>query len=265
MKKYLIGIAAAGLLAATAAFAQSVALPYLGLGNLGADSFSYDLAPAFTDRPPWAVDGSIYGHTHGAFEGRLSQPSTQVTMFVGGQIPATNSATPYEKAAGYFRVTSADPSSPTVSRDAVGVIGHALIVSGVTPGSATGAHFVAQAIGTGDGRLGGIETDLINGVDQPNMNQPNQKYGNLVVAGGGHLSTVAFLFQSGDGGASRFQRGFVADPQALAPNGEAFSVLGRTAIMADGSIQMSGGTLYAQGGALYWRSPAGRITRLGAP
>lgn len=256
-----------------------------GTRNVGWIEVGTKYSPSF---PPWQTNGGVYGNAWMIVEGESDVP--RHALFVSQKIRPTNSAASYESSAIYARVFSTDPTVTTPggqSRDAVGVIGQALIGYGCNPGSATGANFVAQAVdASADGRLGGIEVDIIPTVDQPQLDTPTQKQGVLVV-GFNKLSTAAVRVSAVGGG--KWQYGIRVDGNAIPAEGFPISITGTFGVKLDGSVVVGaethatggkgviamknaaavptsnfpgGGVLYVEAGKLKYRGSSGTVTTL---
>ena len=236
--------------------------------------------------PPWQTNGGVYGSAWLIVEGR-SSVAPRHTMFVSQKIKPTNSAASYESSALYARVYSSDPSTAAIARDAVGVIGQALIGAGTSKGSATGANFVAEAENaTADGRLGGIEIDIVPTVDQPQLDTDTQKQG-LLVVGFNKLSTAGVRVVGVNGG--QWQYGIRVESSCIPAAGYPITVSSVFGVRTDGSVVIGaethatggkgvlamknaaaaptssfpgGGVLYVENGALKYRGANGTVTKL---
>lgn len=253
-----------------------------GTRNVGWIEVGTKYIPNF---PPWQTNGGVYGNAWMIVEGESDVP--RHSMFVSQKIRPTNSAASYESSAIYARVYSSDPSTMTISRDAVGVIGQALIGAGTSMGSATGANFVAQAENaSADGRLGGIEVDIVPTVDQAQLDTPTQKQGVLVV-GFNKLSTAAIRVTGVNGG--QWQYGIRVEAPSIPAAGYPITVSSVFGVKTDGSVVIGaethstggknvlamknaaaiptanfpgGGVLYVENGALKYRGANGTVTKL---
>lgn len=250
--------------------------------NVGWVMYGASFSPNF---PPWQTNGGVYGNAWLVIEGQSDVPRHSV--YVSQKINPTSSAASYESSAFYARVFSTDPSTGLISRDAVAVIGQALIGYGCNPGSATAANFVAQAVdATADGRLGGIEIDIIPSIDQPTLDTTTQKQG-LLIVGYNKLSTAAMRVSGVTGG--NFQYGLRFDSSGIKTGGFVINYQGLFSVLSDGSVIIgadtlasggsgvlgiknaavvpnsnpsSGGVLYVQAGALKYRGSGGTVTTI---
>lgn len=118
-------------------------------------------------------------------------------LFISHYIGATNSAQSYEKNGLYVRVVQSDPSTSTISRDAVAGEFQAYIQSGNLAGRLWAGNFIASVSSGADGYCIGNEIAIENnGTAQPLIDQPNSKNGINLLASGSNNCTASILINS---------------------------------------------------------------------
>jgi hypothetical protein len=131
---------------------------------------------------------SLYASDAGSVTGGSANQHGVVS---GVYVPSTSSAASYEKTAGYFRMSSADPSAGAVHRDAVAIQGTVDILSTNTDGRAWAVHGYASISAGGDGQLIAAEFESYNnGTAGGTPGTAKQKYGVHIVAQGTQDSTA---------------------------------------------------------------------------
>lgn len=178
-------------------------------------TFNANTPAALTDNPAHSGKWHAMYMTEAGDVGLGS--ANQNTMFVSAYAAPTNSAAPYQKNAGFFRIVSADPSDgSTIYRDAVAMEAQADAVAGNMFARLFGAHSRVAFVTGSDGYTPGVESEVYNdGEDQPLVDQINSKFAFHAVASHG-LLTGGLKFTGVNGGT--FQHGIYADPEALVAN-----------------------------------------------
>ena len=207
-------------------------------GNNYAVRFSIGSLFSGGNYPPGTIDGTVFGKAFVGVQGVAAAAGTaspgsanQFTHFSGMSIPLTSSTASYEKACGYFRVHTADPSSGVVHRDAVGIQGHALIVSPNPSGRAWAGHDYALIEPGADGLLIGREIEIYNnGTAQTAVDTATSKYNLHIVAKVGK-STAGVYFNQDTG---HFEHCIYAKPGTI--NKNFATVEGKFAVSSDGRV-----------------------------